>query len=798
MPDRSPSKRRKRKQSSPFDKYWRKYSIQIIFFLIAFISVVVYWDFISFEKVFLFKDIGSDTITVFYPQYIHIAEYFRLEGLPKWSFNQGMGQNIFPFSLSDPFNWFLYLLGSEKLAYGLVYIEVSKILLGGLFFFLYLRVLSLQPFVAIIGGITYAFSGYMIVGGGWYQFSTEAVHAAMLLYAFEKGFIEKSWLLFPIVIALIVSFMPVNLFLFTIFLAFYTLFRVFSIHGWKYHKLFQILAPMIILGILGMLIGGVFVLTNTMQLIDSPRVSGEVSFFSSLLNKPIFSLVDAHEGLTAISRLFSSDLLGTGSNYKGWYNYLEAPMFYCGLLTLLLFPQIYISLNRRRKILYTVFFLLWLLPVVFPFFRYAFWLFSGNYYRLFSLFFIFPLLLFSLQALHRLLKVNKLNIGLLGITLIFWIGALMYPYEKTVAIINSNMQYTVLLLLIVYAVLLLLMRTPKTRYFAQFMLLFVVCFEMIYFSNVTINNRPTITNSELTQKIGYNDYTVDAIAYLNETDKTFYRVYKDFSSGLAIHSTLNDAKAQNFRDSKSYHAFNQTSYIHFLETANIIKKGVESQTRWAPGLSARPLLQTWAGTKYLLTRKGAKTYENRGYQYIKTFGDVTLLQNIFDLPIGFTYQQYLPSSSYTILDNQQKDISMLKAVILDEMSDNFAGLTLLSTENLSPIYQGSELQTDVAMLKQSPFNISSFSQNSIEGSINLEKPELLFFSIPFDKGWRAFVDGQETKIHKVNIGFMGIMLPSGRHQIRLSYHVPFLMWGVLLSSLGIMALFFLVWKKYLH
>ena len=33
-------------------------------------------------------------------------------------------------------------------------------------------------------------------------------------------------------------------------------------------------------------------------------------------------------------------MLGPGLDYKGWRNHLEAPMFYCGLLILLLFPTL--------------------------------------------------------------------------------------------------------------------------------------------------------------------------------------------------------------------------------------------------------------------------------------------------------------------------------------------------------------------------------------------------------------------------------------------------------------------------
>ena len=45
----------------------------------------------------------------------------------------------------------------------------------------------------------------------------------------------------------------------------------------------------------------------------------------------------------AILRQFSNDMAGTGSHFLGWQNYLEAPSSYCGLICLLLTPQVFVA-----------------------------------------------------------------------------------------------------------------------------------------------------------------------------------------------------------------------------------------------------------------------------------------------------------------------------------------------------------------------------------------------------------------------------------------------------------------------
>jgi len=95
-------------------------------------------------------------------------------------------------------------------------------------------------------------------------------------------------------------------------------------------------------------------------------------------------------------------------------------------------------------------------------------------------------------------------------------------------------------------------------------LLIVLCvIEVTYLSGITVNKRDVVTQSILKEKVGYNDYTVEAVNYLKQTDKSFYRLNKDYSSGLAIHSSINDAKVQGYYGTPSYFSFNQKIILNF-------------------------------------------------------------------------------------------------------------------------------------------------------------------------------------------------------------------------------------------
>ena len=117
-------------------------------------------------------------------------------GFPGWSFQTGMGQNIFPQNFGDPFRYIYYLAGRTNIPYLIIYVELLKIFIATGLFYSFLKIINLKTTSSVLGALLYGFSGYMIVGSGWYIFSTEAVYVALLLYSFERFYQKGSWLLF--------------------------------------------------------------------------------------------------------------------------------------------------------------------------------------------------------------------------------------------------------------------------------------------------------------------------------------------------------------------------------------------------------------------------------------------------------------------------------------------------------------------------------------------------------------------------------------------------------------------------
>ncbi len=724
----------------------------MLLFLILMVQLFVYSDFILFNRLYLFLDIGSDSYNLFYPGFVHIASYLRTEGLPTWSFAEGMGKNIFAGGINNPFQLILYLIGPERLAFGIVFVEMLKGLITGILFFLYLRIRQFSGAICLFGGILAAFLGYLVLGGsGWYGHSTNVVYFMLLVYAFELCFQKGNWLLLPLAVFFVAT-NPFRLYIFGVFMLTYVLFRMMTKNEYDWKKSIFFLLRLGGFGLLGIGLSALFSFDNLMGMLNSPRVSGDVSAVGALSASPWWHLPDRLQGATVLMRMFSNDLMGTGSDYRGWYNYMEAPIFYAGLLPLILIPQAFSVSDRRRRIAYLSFLALWSIPLIFPYARHALYAFMGDYYKHgLSMFIPFIILIFGMWGLERVWR-HKLQPLVLVFTTAILLIILFYPYfDGTVyegqTIIDNHLRLIISLFLITYTGLLYAMQYKALKHYIFYMLLLTICIEAAFMSTITVNHRSTMTRKQFESRVGYNDYTLEAIEYLKTIDTGFYRVNKDYSSSLAEINSLNDAKIQGYFGTPSYSSFNSQDYIEFLKATEIIPKGQETKTRWAMGLLQRPLLQALAGVKYNLVRteelpkKRMDALFDKTYTPMAQFGDITVLKNEFSLPPGIPYDAAINLAEFNQLSRVQKDIILFNACILES---DLPGIDFLSRDEIKTILGDASLSRfwELSAQKRSDaMQLTRFTQKRFKGLMTLKKQKLVFFAIPFDEGWQAFDNG---------------------------------------------------------
>ena len=87
-------------------------------------------------------------------------------------------------------------------------------------------------------------------------------------------------------------------------------------------------------------------------------------------------------------------------------------------------------------------------------------------------------------------------------------------------------------------------------------------------------------------------------------------------------------------------------------------------------------------------------------------------------------------------------------------------------------------------LSKSPLELSSWTDTGLAGSINTPEGGTMFTSIPYDKGWKIWVDGTAVSGRPVFDAFLGVDLEPGEHKIRLSYEPQGLKTGAVITGVS--------------
>ena len=77
------------------------------------------------------------------------------------------------------------------------------------------------------------------------------------------------------------------------------------------------------------------------------------------------------------------------------------------------------------------------------------------------------------------------------------------------------------------------------------------------------------------------------------------------------------------------------------------------------------------------------------------------------------------------------------------------------------------------------------NEKTLKGQIRTDKECIMTTTIPYDKGFTLYVDGEKTDYIRTDKSFIGVKLPKGKHQIKLTYKAMLANEGKIISLIGI-------------
>ena len=189
-----------------------------------------------------------------------------------------------------------------------------------------------------------------------------------------------------------------------------------------------------------------------------------------------------------------------------------------------------------------------------------------------------------------------------------------------------------------------------------------------------------------------------------------------------------------------------------------------------------------------------------GWTYYDSVGGFALYENDNYLPMGFTYEYYVPEDTVESMFTGDACALLVRALGLSEEDIAAYGQYLTPLpEEMQQEFTYEQYVQDVALRRQSACSSFQMTNNGFGAEIQLERPNLVFFSVPYDDGFTAYVNGQETEILRVDNGLMAVLCPEGQSTIDFVY-VPAglsLSRTVTLAALVVWAAYtgFFVWRR---
>ena len=143
------------------------------------------------------------------------------------------------------------------------------------------------------------------------------------------------------------------------------------------------------------------------------------------------------------------------------------------------------------------------------------------------------------------------------------------------------------------------------------------------------------------------------------------------------------------------------------------------------------------------------------------------------VPMGFAFDYYVTADQLDRVNEDERAQILCRAVLLDDdQISAFGGiLQPLPDEELTNRSEDAYAADCVARRDAGVAEFAA-TRTGFTARTNYATDELVFFSVPYDDGFTATVNGEPAAIEKVDDGLMAVCVPAGENEIEFTYHTP--------------------------
>ena len=661
------------------------------------------------------------------------------------------------YELGSPFFWLSMLFPANAFPYIVAWLFMLKFSFAGLISCLYLRRFVKDSKWAIVGSVLYAFSGYSLVNLVFYHFHDAICFFPLLLIGLERLKEKKDY---PFFIFTVFLNCIINYFFFVgevVFLVIYYLCRF----GRKDIKGMIVDAvKCICCGVLGVGMAAFVFIPNIIFISGNPRTgqfAGILSMLKTSLTEYMYilkTLLLPVDPMTSISAVYTTRFSSHG--------------FYLPLVGLVLV----IAYVIRKKDWLSKLIVYLAVASFIPLLSDLFYMYSAAQMRWWYMFTLMAALA-SVKMLEepdeRAVRIGSdIYIALIAVFVIAINVLNRFNVQGVDWISNPKRFYTYVVLTIVGA---LVTRVIATRQQIKWKSVLV---------NISIFSLGLMFTTMFIYKtcdwMGLQGYKQRyQVATQLELPNNQYRL-NDTMNLISMTAHVAGFTNQSSTDTNSIRDF-EALFDYYAEVVGMPKNDV-------PGVA-----ELLAGRYYLAFNEANGPVVA---EYTTDLGPVYLMER-GACPIGFAVDSYITKDDLMSMDVNSRGIALLDSAVLDEdsLTDEIkADLPRNAADDIDLDKSVSDYVMEHTYGSVLGFNKDGHGMSCVTG---YDKDTYVYFSVPYDTGWTAYVDDSKTDIIESG-GMMMIKVPAGEHNVRFNYYTPGLKVGLAVS--GICILIFLVFTFY--
>ena len=727
------------------------------------------------------------------------------EGNIAWNWNTDLGANFIGsysfYLLGSPFFWLTIPFSNSFVPYLMGPLLILKFGCAAVTAYMYIRRFTRTPEAASLGGLLYAFSGFTIYNIFFNHFHEAIIVFPLLLLSIELLLTENRRFVFALAVCLCAV---TNYFFFFGMVVFSVIYFMVRLCSKAIKVKFTSFLTFAFEAVLGLALSAFLLVPSIMAITGNNRITEFLNGWNAIMYGKEQIYANVLQCFFFPPDIPARPIFFPGAEVKwsslgGWL-----PIFsMVGVFTWFKYKT-----NHWLKRVLGICIFMSMVPIL----NSAFYAFNTSYY---ARWFYMPILLMSLATVSLTEDTEiKWSYGykwVLGITLAVTavIGFFpdenddgTYTYGLHTQDAENDLTYTsrfwiacaiAIAGLLILGILIKILKTNRKAFFTTATV--CVCIISVIYGNVYIASGRSHSYEIKEVMI---DQLIEGNVYLEDGNDD-YRV--DVYDGVD-----NTSMYLGFQGINAFHSVVPASVFEFYDYIGIERSvGSRPETDY---YAIRPLLSV----KYLLNPKCGDSFLDdednplmQGFNYLKTENDYYIYENDNHVPYGFSYDYYMSYKFCDEYSDENRAAMMLKAMLLtDKQIEKYSGI-LQNIEDIE--YYDYSYETSININDETyEFDCNKLAQTSaksfetnkkgFKAVVERDRENLVFFSVPYDEGWSATVNGKKVEIEKVNAGFMAVLVPAGISKIEFTYTTPGLSSGIAISifALFILLIYIMIFK----